>query len=161
MFVLMCRCLSADTRSFTSEINGLCCQKPLYVQLSTSSRFQLVKLGKRALEGGGVQWYVNDLLCVSRCRPNRLMYTDAKEMNTIVRPNRNMVTSQICITDLTYLWLSEKGWFDVTTIIVLGCWLPFAQVLSTNPLKNWTAMPSSLFALLMSSTPIQQIKKCF
>ena len=52
---------------------------------------------------GGVEWNVNDPLCVSRSRPNRLTYTDAKEMNTIVRPNRNIITSQICITDLTYL----------------------------------------------------------
>ena len=55
---------------------------------------------------------------------------------------------------LLYLCVSEKASFDVTKMDVFGRCVPLEMVACENPLKNWTVIDSTFFALLMSSIPV-------
>lgn len=62
-------------------------------------------------------------------------------------------TERVYTVTLTHLWLFENEQFDVAIMLVLGLISPLDTLLFVKPLKNSTAISSSLLALLMSSTP--------
>ena len=73
---------------------------------------------------------------------NHLICTIGPKNIGFLKPGYIMIGS---IVVLLYLWLSEKGQFEVIINPVLGLRSPLADVLFVNPLKNPTAISSNFW----------------